>query len=204
MRGVSTLLFDLDGVLAHYQRPARLAHLGAAVEVAPSTLHQRLFAEGLEHRYDRGELSSAEYLRQLSVSVGKRVTAELWVAARLAGMRVDPETRDWLTKLAERFQLAILTNNGPLIHEVIDRLFGPERACFGKHVYCSGELAASKPDARVYAAALLKLERRADEVLFFDDLPENVAGAMAVGLHAQHVPAPASLTPLLQALLQTH
>jgi HAD superfamily hydrolase (TIGR01509 family) len=41
-----------------------------------------------------------------------------------------------------------------------------------------------KPDLAIYKRALDILGRPAERVLFIDDRPENVAGAMGAGMHA--------------------
>lgn len=45
----------------------------------------------------------------------------------------------------------------------------------------------AKPDAAIYHALLEKYDLKAEECLFFDDRPENVEGARAVGMDAIQV-----------------
>lgn len=77
----------------------------------------------------------------------------------------------------------------------IDTLFDP--------LLISAALGAIKPDAAAYQALLAALDRPAREVIFIDDLPANVAGAQALGIHAVRYTAGmdlrAALAPLLAA-----
>ena len=62
----SLVLFDLDGVLVAYDRPGRIAHLGAALGREPERVQAALFGSTqLEDRYDSGVLSTDEYLSEL-------------------------------------------------------------------------------------------------------------------------------------------
>lgn len=190
---VQTVLFDLDGVLAHYSRADRLAHLGADLNVPAARLHEILFEHGLEARYDQGAIDSDEYLRQLGTGVGREVAAATWVRARCHGMRVPQRTRLLLRHLATRYELAMLTNNGPMITAVVGQVLTEELPLFQGRIYCSALMRAVKPEPAVYQETLKALGRHPETVLFLDDLLENVDGASALGLHAWHVTNPERL-----------
>jgi 2-haloacid dehalogenase len=50
----------------------------------------------------------------------------------------------------------------------------------------SGEIGIVKPDPAIYQHLLERFDLRADETLFIDDSPANIAGAEAAGLNAIH------------------
>jgi hypothetical protein len=47
---ISLVLFDMDDVLSHYDRSARVNHLSALSGQAPETVHQAIWGSGLEDR----------------------------------------------------------------------------------------------------------------------------------------------------------
>ena len=53
-----------------------------------------------------------------------------------------------------------------------------------RDVVVSGDEGLMKPDRAIYELALARFGLRAEEVVFFDDNPANVAGAAAVGVEA--------------------
>lgn len=193
---VSTILFDLDGVLVQYSRHHRLAALSAETGVASSRLHQILFEDGLEFRYDCGELDSNAYLQALSEASGVEISEPAWIRSRCAGMVFPTPTRGLLNDLAARFELAILTNNGPMIVPVIEQTLASAVHWFGGRLHCSGTLGVAKPAPAVFQATLSHLRRDASAVLFLDDLPENVAAAQAVGMQGWTVSSPFTLSAL--------
>ena len=191
------VLFDLDGVLVHYDRERRVRHLGAALGRDPAQVFAMLFESGLESRYDGGELGTDAYLDALGSALGCHVDRATWTAARGAAMRVDAQTLRLLDNAARHCELAILTNNGPLLGEVLPLALPALFPRFEGRVLCSGDLGAAKPAARAYLAALERLGHVPARVLFLDDNAGNVAGARAAGLRAECVPAPGQFADIL-------
>jgi 2-haloacid dehalogenase len=60
-------------------------------------------------------------------------------------------------------------------------------------VILSGRLGVSKPDARIFAAALERAGRAAEQCVFIDDSGANVAAARQLGIDAIHFVSPAAL-----------
>jgi len=60
-------------------------------------------------------------------------------------------------------------------------------------IVISGTLKLIKPDPRIYRHLLETHALEAEETVFIDDAPHNVAGASAVGLHALQFTEPAAL-----------
>ncbi|MCL1552868.1 HAD-IA family hydrolase [Xanthomonas nasturtii] len=183
----SLLLLDFDGVLAHYARPRRMAALAAAAGCAPQRVHEVLFVQGLERAYDAGTIDTQTYLAQLSQGLGHTVDRAAWVAARIAACRADPSVVAQVLAVSATTAVAVLTNNGPLMMDAIERIVPPLFPLLRGRVLCSGTLGGRKPDVQVYQRALAQLGQRAERTLFVDDLFVNVRGARAAGLHADTV-----------------
>jgi glucose-1-phosphatase len=85
-------------------------------------------------------------------------------------------------ELAERMPVYLLSNIS-----CIHREFIFERYEFFS-IFTGGafsyELGCMKPEARIYERTLEKFGLVPDEVILFDDMPENVEGARAAGWHA--------------------
>jgi len=179
-----TLLLDFDGVLAQYSRPQRMRHLADHAGCSPSHVHASLFASGLETAYDGGEIDTATYLARLGAAIGRPVDEAAWIAARVAACRPFTEVVEHAAGLAQQMQVAVLTNNGPLMARAIASIVpGLARALDGR-VFCSGQFGGRKPQREVYLRALAALGTQPRHTLFIDDLFTNVRGARAAGLWA--------------------
>jgi putative hydrolase of the HAD superfamily len=190
------LLFDLDGVLVHYDRARRWNALGAALGLPAETVHAAIIGGGIEFRYDRGELDSRAYLEACSVALGVEVTDKVWIAARQGAMTVPEEVSRTVTMLARQAEVGVLTNNGPMVIDLIPILMPNIWHLLNGRVLSSAHFGIEKPAPRVYELAIERLGHRPERTLFFDDNLENVAGARAAGLLAEHVPVPGRLAEI--------
>ncbi|MGE6331864.1 HAD-IA family hydrolase [Stenotrophomonas sp. NPDC077659] len=184
---IRLLLLDVDGVLLHYQRSRRVMHLAHALQRSSAQVQAALFDSGLETAYDTGALDTAAYLGQLSGALQANVDATTWLAARVAACRPQPAVVQRLLAIDEHLPLGVLTNNGPLMTQVLPILLPGLHARLQPRVLCSGMLGGRKPDPAVFLRALQRLDVEARHTLFVDDLFVNVRGARAAGLHAETV-----------------
>ncbi|MFP3565173.1 HAD family hydrolase [Paraburkholderia sp. SIMBA_030] len=180
---ITLVLFDMEGVLSHYDRSARVAHLSAVSGQAPEAVHHAIWGSGLEARADAGQISDDEYLSALGDLLGCRVSRDDWLAARRASITPNTEVLALAAKVAERHRIAVLTNNCCLVADHIGYLNPAVARLFGHHVYASASFGAAKPAPQTYLRCLEQLGVGAAETLFIDDTDANVAGAIAAGLH---------------------
>ena len=184
---IELLLLDVDGVLLDYQRSVRVRHIAHGLCVDTAQVQQVLFETGLETRYDSGMTDTAAYLRALSEGLQAEVSEALWIQARLAASRPRAEVVQRILALSESVRIGVLTNNGPLMAEVLRALLPTLCHRVGEGLLCSGALGGRKPDPALYQRALQRLQAAPSRTLFIDDLFTNVRGARLAGLQAETV-----------------
>jgi len=184
---IELLLLDVDGVLLDYQRSVRVRHIAHGLCVDSAQVQQVLFETGLETRYDSGMTDTAAYLRALSEGLQAEVSEALWIQARLAASRPRAEVVQRILALSESVRIGVLTNNGPLMAEVLRALLPTLCHRVGEGLLCSGALGGRKPDPALYLRALQRLRAAPSRTLFIDDLFTNVRGARLAGLQAETV-----------------
>ena len=181
------VLFDFDGVLAHYRHDVRIAHLAAHAGCAPERVREVLFVSGLETEYDSGAIDTAAYLRQLGDGLGAGVDEDTWLASRMAGSTAIDGVLARIATLHPALALGVLTNNGVLMTHAITRIVAPMAARLEGRVLTSGGLQMRKPAPATFTKALDLLGWDAGSTLFVDDMFTNVQGAREAGLHAETV-----------------
>ena len=191
------VLLDFDGVLASYSHAVRFAHLARSTGCSSERVRRALMGEGLEARYDAGLLSTGEYLHQLGDALGAHIDAATWCAARRASTHVDPDTEACVSALAGRATVGILSNNGPLMGEVIRALVPSWFPQLDGAVLLSGALGARKPEPAAFRRALAHFGVGAADTLFVDDSATHVAAAAGLGLDAHQAQEPAALQRIL-------
>ena len=194
------LLFDLDGVLARYERDLRCRQLAAAAGADEEDVRAALFGRGgLEMRSDRGEIDLPQYLDLLREQYGWNLTDDDFLAARRGATRVDAVMLRLCEALAPQAALAIFTNNGAWFGDAARRIVPELSPLFGRRLVCSGSLGLLKPAPEAYVACLQGLGFNAMSTLCIDDREENVAGAAEAGLAGLVFADPATLRTALRA-----
>lgn len=195
---IHLVLLDFDGVLVHYQRERRVRHLAQALDTPAAHVHGALFEQGLERAYDSGQLTTEAYLAALGQVLQRTVTPLHWLAARQAACAPVPGVAERLLALPASLPLALLSNNGPLLADLVPLLLPALYTRLHGRVLCSGMLGGRKPDPALYRRALERLQAAPAHTLFVDDLFVNVRGARQVGLHADTVRDARSLGRVLR------
>ncbi|KRG53134.1 HAD-IA family hydrolase [Stenotrophomonas maltophilia] len=182
---IDLLLLDVDGVLVHYQRVQRVLHLAQALQIPAAAVQAALYDSGLEAAHDNGTLDGPAYLAQLGELLGTTVDAAAWIAARRAASHPQAAVLQRLQAL--QLPMAVLTNNGALMKQVLPTLLPELSPALRERVFCSADFGLRKPAPEVFLRTLEALGVVPARTLFVDDLFANVRGARAAGLHAETV-----------------
>ncbi|MDY0021287.1 HAD-IA family hydrolase [Arenimonas caeni] len=205
MKRPALVLFDLDGVLAHYEHAPRLRVLSERLGTSESAVAGALFESGLEREADLGRIDTDGMLATLGERLGVPVTLDDCLAARAAAMRANDTVLGLAAAAGRHATLAILTNNGLMLRDHFEAICPPLAPLFGDRVFCSAQFGMAKPEPEVFRRCLELLEVEPGEALFFDDKPDNAKGARRAGLRAHTYRDEAGLRAHLAAhdLLET-
>ena len=195
------VLFDLDGVLADYDRPARCAALARACGADTNDMFEAMFGvAGLEHASDRGEIGLRETLQDLRERHGWQLDEAIFLEARRLSTRPRHEVLALCRALSAQARVAVFTNNGDWVGANMAAIFPELPALFGEAIVCSGQMRKWKPQPEAFHACLARLGGvEPAQVLFIDDNPDNVEGARRAGLDALPYTDLAALRAALRA-----
>ena len=191
------ICFDLGGVVVRICRTWKEACAQAGVP------------DRDPERFGRPDLARARKDAVELYQTGRITTREFWplIAELTDGLYSPAEI--------ERIHHAWIIEDYPGIADVIDRLNSAEgilTACLSntndahwtamlgrgdghsspavrklRHLGASHIIGAAKPGPDIYRRALRAMSARADEVLFFDDLAENIDAARSLGWRAEQI-----------------
>jgi glucose-1-phosphatase len=183
-REIDMVVFDLDGVLAHLDRARRLALLAEMTGKDPAFLHAAIWGSDFESNAEAGaHPTGAEYLAELNRRIDGSLRREQWVRARHDSMVVDPGTLEIARELRDLCGIAVLTNNGSLLHESLPEIVPDVHRVFGDRAHASFQFGARKPQVAVFERLLRRHGVSAARAMFVDDCQEFVAGARRAGMH---------------------
>lgn len=186
MSAPALVLFDLDGVLAHYDHAPRLRVLAQRTGASERAVSAALFESGLELEADLGLYDAQGQAEELAKRLGAPVAVADLVAARAAAMSANAGVLAMAKQAVRKARVAILTNNNLLLRDNLAAICPALFPLFEQHVFCSAQFKLGKPDPRAFLLCLEALGTSPADCFFIDDKPENPEGARAAGLSAHH------------------
>lgn len=183
MSDITSVIFDMDGVLSRHDRAARRAALAAISGLTPEEVQTRIWDSGFDGRADEGGYTADEYLEEFGGRLGVSMSLDQWIAARRAGMSVDREVLALAEAVSRRATIAMLTNNGPLLRAHLGRIAPEVAELFGERAFVSCQFGTGKDHPEVFGLVLHAIGGTPEATLFVDDTPSYVLNARAAGLH---------------------
>lgn len=180
---IKNIVLDVGRVLVAWQ-PKQLWKEWGFPDETVEVLTKALFDSGVWNETDRGVLSDEEFL-ELAVSQAPEYEKEIvhfWNNVDKAIWQL-PYVKEWIGAMKKAgYQVYILSNYGNWTYEktrdnALDFLEDVDGAIF------SYQVKLIKPDAEIFCALFEKYGLHAEECVFLDDLPANIEGAKAVGMH---------------------
>jgi glucose-1-phosphatase len=198
---VKVLLFDLGNVIINVDFARAINVWSGYAEVSPDVLQSRFKFDVSYERHERNEITGAAYfasLRELlNINLTDAQLEEGWNA--IYGGEV-PGIQPLLKRAKQDFPLYAFSNTNPTHLAYALQHYAEVLNLFEK-VYTSCELKKRKPTREAFEAVIKEMGVNANEILFFDDLLENVKGARTAGLQAVHVQTVEDTKKALESLL---
>lgn len=187
------VIFDMDDVLCHYDLGRRLRYLASLADTTARDVRTALWDSGFEGEADAGGFPDpGNYLAEFGKRLGYPISETEWVEARRHAMTANTEVLVVAALLKSQADVAIYTNNGPIVKNNLDRLL-PEAGLIFSQRFCSYEFGTKKPDPKSFSRLVEKLGRAPADCWFIDDKKSNVEGARIAGLTGHHYRNPGLL-----------
>jgi putative hydrolase of the HAD superfamily len=178
---IQAVIFDFGNVLAFFDHHRATRQLARRSRWTEQEIYQAIFNTELEDSLESGRLSATAFLNHLrehcTVEGSDEVLSELF-GDIFTG---NPEVCSLIPRLKPRYRL-VLGSNCTLLHA---QRFVPQFAdtlSYFDGLVLSYEIGVRKPRAGFYEECVRRAGCRAEECVFIDDLPANVAGAAACGM----------------------
>jgi glucose-1-phosphatase len=192
-------LFDLGNTLIKLAYERVLENICRLSTVKRDELIEILEAPGSYRDMERGALSFWEFYEFVCDKTGYRGSIrdfnEVWSDFFDGTM---PGIEELLERVRARYRVAFLSNSNEVHAELIPRKFSSLFEKDDRFIF-SHRIKVAKPDPEIFRRAVDILGTTAQQVVFIDDLSENVAAARSLGMQAFQFIDTLSLTRLLEA-----
>lgn len=196
---IRTLLFDMGNVLVYFSHDRMCAQIGTCCGISGPRVRQLLIDSGLQWKFERGELTEAEFHAEWQRVCGRRVPRDTLLAAASRIFWPNPGMAELVAEIKQKGRRLVLLSNTCATHlsavREQFRILEPFDA-----IVTSCRVGALKPSAAIYQAALREIRCAPEECFYTDDLPPYVEAARTHGLQAEVFTDIATLRAQLNAL----
>lgn len=182
---IKTLFFDLGGVLIDFSHEKMCTNIATLCDLNVTLVKCHLFEKNLSEMYERGVIDSDTLYRYFQELSSKSFTYEELMEAASTIFREKEEMPPLLEGLKRHGIKLFLLSNTCHAHIQYALAHFPFLQLFDGLIL-SYEVAARKPEAEIFEAALEKADATASSSFFTDDVEMHVQGAKAVGIDAHH------------------
>jgi FMN phosphatase YigB (HAD superfamily) len=213
--GIKVIVFDLGGVVVRICRNWAEGCAAAGLPFRDENLlaeEMKVRRRAVSARHGRGELACADYYREMAATTGGLYTPDEVERIHHAWTREEyPGVFDLVAQIhTAGFETGVLSNTN---HAHWLRL-APARARGGespeyrtpsaiRHLHASHLMRLLKPEPEIYRAFERATGFAAPSIVFFDDLPENIAAASAAGWRAFQVDHTGDTARQMTGILQS-
>ena len=177
---VTTVLFDLDGVLRHFD-PATAGRIEGAHGIAPGSIEAAAFAPDLLRAVTVGDITNEAWIVAIGEAIDSPAAAAEW---RRQPFIVDDAVLEVTQELrGGGAHVSLLSNATDGLH---DELVGTSILDAFERIFNSAEIGCSKPTAAAYLIVLEALGVDPDTVLLVDDRLAHVEAACRLGMLGHH------------------
>lgn len=190
---VKNIIFDFGGVIIPIDP---MAFAGGLIELGCRdvlSLHESFMREDIYARYEKNELSPAEFRNMLRRGLDNHTTDEqLDRAWNLIIGQIPPHRVSFLESLRPRYRTFLLSNTNKIHYDYYQEQFSrtfpyPSLDSLFEKAYYSFHLGLYKPDPAIFEYVIQDSRLNPEETLFIDDYQANVEAARKCGLQGIHL-----------------
>ncbi len=178
------IFFDLGGVVIELGELPFPAKSGFEIN--------RWFSSRTATRFERGLISTWQFTEQIKDEIDLDMSNdELLECFSQWPKRIFPGAKELLARLAEDYQLTVVSNCNEIHWPIMENKFGI--LSYFDHAFSSHLVGQAKPDEKFFLHVLSAVQAEPADVLFFDDNRINVTAANNIGLTGVLVNGPGDI-----------
>ncbi len=180
---IKAIIFDIGSVIIRLEPARAIAAIGAGSKLSPDKVWAAVPQDPLWQGWQEGRVTPKDWYENVIARFHTPISFEEFCGAwnsTLCPELILPERL--FRQLSKKCRLLLLSNTDPIHVACMESTF-PFMRYFPKRIY-SCDVGASKPGRKIFRAAIRAAGVPANQILFIDDIRENVLAARRIGLKA--------------------
>jgi glucose-1-phosphatase len=180
---IRAVIFDIGSVIIRLDPARAIAAIGAGSRLSPDKVWAAVPQDPLWQGWQEGRVTPKDWYENVIVRFHAPISFDEFCGAWnsiLCPELILPERL--FEQLSKKCGLVLLSNTDPIHVGYMESKF-PFIRYFPKRIY-SCDVGSSKPGPKIFRAAIRAAGVPANQILFIDDIRENVLAAKRIGLKA--------------------
>lgn len=183
---ITTIVFDLGGVLIHLNRDEALRRFEALGIPNIAQMLDPYLQSGYFLQVEDGRMNREQFRVALEELSGREITHQEIMHAYMGFLEeVAAYKFDYIDQLRSRYTVHILSNTNPYVMQFAESAYflpnGRPLSSYCDRKFASFEMGMVKPDRRIFELMIREANLIPGETLFIDDGPDNVEIASELG-----------------------
>lgn len=178
---IKAIVFDMGGVIIHFDENKYYEYLSKKYNVDENKITNIMIP--LINKFDRGDITLGVLLDSISKNIGIKIPRKSWNYVFDTDATIDWQMISLIKSLSKNYKIYMLTNVNRSRYFRTNTMLKINNKLFNKK-FISCYLHMTKPDRKIYQYVLAKTNLMPNEIIFIDDLIENVNGAREVGINS--------------------
>tara|TARA_B110000037_G_scaffold16784_1_gene17346 strand:- start:145 stop:786 length:642 start_codon:yes stop_codon:yes gene_type:complete len=209
MNKIKNIIFDLGGVILNLDYAKTVDEFKKIGLLNFQDLYSQKMQNILFDDFEKGEVSSAEFISSLIDSENLKIKEIDFINAWNAMLLEIPVKKlEFIDALKKDYKVFLLSNTNEIhIYKFEDDLkknnmLNQFYKCFDK-VYYSSRMGKRKPDENCFKQVLEENQLVPQQTLFIDDSVQHIKGAKRIGIETFHLEKNKSIIDLVPDIIQS-
>ncbi len=178
---IKAIIFDMGGVIIRFDENKYYEYLSKKYNIDENKITNIMIP--LINKFDRGDITLGVLLDSISKNIGIKIPRKSWNYVFDTDATIDWQMISLIKSLSKNYKIYMLTNVNRSRYFRTNTMLKINNKLFNKK-FISCYLHMTKPDRKIYQYVLAKTNLMPNEIIFIDDLIENVNGAREVGINS--------------------
>ena len=178
---IKAIIFDIGGGLVNFSHRIVCEKLSKYSNWTNDEIYDRLYNDDIVKRAERGEISKEDLHDEICKLLGTKISFDEFKIAWIDILNEKKETVELVYNLKNKYMLLALSNVDELNYNYVRDNFNALKPF--DDIVLSFKFKFRKPNKEIYEEAIRLSKCNPNEIVFIDDLKENVNGAKKLGVN---------------------